>query len=983
MGELLNQPSIRAGTPPIVRFDAFLSYSHAADGLLAPRLQTGLQSFAKPWWKRRMLRVFRDEASLSANPHLWSSITSALDSAGWFIPLLSPAAAGSEWVNREVEYWLTNKDPNRILPVLTEGTFSWDQTAARLDPSSSVPPALLAGFSEEPRWVDLRWAREDTQLDLRNSRFRGAVADIASAVRGIPKDDLESEEVRQHRRTVRTAWGAGVALAVLTVAASGAAVYANDQRNEADTQRGFAENERIRAEQEAERALSAESLARSRELAASAINVLDDDPELSILLALEAIDQAPAGAEIPIEAQSALREAAHGSLIRRREVVSPSGGWLNLAVSPDGSQLVVSSELGGFARAVETETWDVLWEYGDESIDTFLTVAYSPDGQTVAMSIADSTAEFASYQPGPDDAVDDDLPARVVLLDASTGEPRRILEFPECPYPAMSQQAFSPDGRWLAIGSSGDGICGPTTEDWAVELIDPETLETDHRLAGPHFPMVSWSADGSRLAIAEGFFEDIAVTTVYETGDLTPLVELPGILAGTIAPAGDRLAGLGANRTVVIVDLSSGAPIDQLAGLTDFAASLTWAENGNRLIAGSDGPMAVVWDVSSSEVAYRLTTAGTIASMAYDSNQGLLHYANIDGKVTVWDLSGAGEGESATVQMNRFVQANSIAVAGDGGAFFGIDLTTGAWEVWTFDTATAGLGERLPVAPHKRPSPLPDGRVAVALGREGESGPLVVWDPGTGEQVELAGCWIDPFEVGPSGEPAPCQDREGTFAGLSQVFLSPTEDSLLARMADGTTQVFDLGSLAETARYDIDFDLEVFGDPWAVAYLTGNAFRLIDVTTGIALADDFESSCPFVIWDLSPDGRYLGTATQCGEVTVIDTSSWEIVTSFQAHDARVRGLAFSESGDMLMTGATDGYVKVWEIPEGQEHARIPLTGASDGHWLDDQHLVVGTSEGLWTTITLDLNELKELAESRLTRVLSETDCAVYRVEGCS
>jgi len=51
-------------------YDAFVSYSHAADDLLAPRLQTGLQRFAKPWWKRRALHIFRDESSLSASPHL-------------------------------------------------------------------------------------------------------------------------------------------------------------------------------------------------------------------------------------------------------------------------------------------------------------------------------------------------------------------------------------------------------------------------------------------------------------------------------------------------------------------------------------------------------------------------------------------------------------------------------------------------------------------------------------------------------------------------------------------------------------------------------------------------------------------------------------------------------------------------------------------------------------------------------------------------
>ena len=232
-----------------VRFDGFISYSHTADELLAPRLQAALQTFAKPWWKRRALRVFRDQSSLSANPHLWSSITAALDASDWFILLTSPEAAGSIWVDREVAYWRDHKDPERILPVLTDGTLTWDEASGRLDPNSSVPPSLLDAFTGEPRWVDLRWAEEETQLDLRNGRFRDVVADIASSLRGIPKDDLESEEVRQHRRTRRTAWGAGIALAVLAVAAITGAVIAIDQREQAEAQRILAEAETARAEE--------------------------------------------------------------------------------------------------------------------------------------------------------------------------------------------------------------------------------------------------------------------------------------------------------------------------------------------------------------------------------------------------------------------------------------------------------------------------------------------------------------------------------------------------------------------------------------------------------------------------------------------------------------------------------------------------------------------------------------------------------------
>jgi hypothetical protein len=185
-----------------------------------------LQRFAKPWWKRRALRIFRDEASLSANPHLWDSIVEAMDQSDWLVLLLSPDAAQSEWVDREVEYWLEHKDPNRILPVVTGGEFAWGDDG--IDPASTAaPPALFGAFADEPRWVDLRFADTEEQLDLNNASFRAAVADIASAIRGVPKDELESEEVRQHHRTIRTAWAAAVALLLLVIVAGAAAIFAN------------------------------------------------------------------------------------------------------------------------------------------------------------------------------------------------------------------------------------------------------------------------------------------------------------------------------------------------------------------------------------------------------------------------------------------------------------------------------------------------------------------------------------------------------------------------------------------------------------------------------------------------------------------------------------------------------------------------------------------------------------------------------------
>ena len=56
-------------------YDAFISYSRAKDKPIASALQSVIQKLGKPWYRRRALRVFRDDTSLSATPHLWPSIT--------------------------------------------------------------------------------------------------------------------------------------------------------------------------------------------------------------------------------------------------------------------------------------------------------------------------------------------------------------------------------------------------------------------------------------------------------------------------------------------------------------------------------------------------------------------------------------------------------------------------------------------------------------------------------------------------------------------------------------------------------------------------------------------------------------------------------------------------------------------------------------------------------------------------------------------
>jgi Pyruvate/2-oxoacid:ferredoxin oxidoreductase gamma subunit len=89
-----------------------------------------------------------------------------------------------------------------------------------------MPRALSGAFRDEPRIVDLRWVDDPAELSLRHSQFRGQVAEVAAAIHGRPKDEIEADDIREHRRTLLAAWAASAALAVLTVGAVVAAILA-------------------------------------------------------------------------------------------------------------------------------------------------------------------------------------------------------------------------------------------------------------------------------------------------------------------------------------------------------------------------------------------------------------------------------------------------------------------------------------------------------------------------------------------------------------------------------------------------------------------------------------------------------------------------------------------------------------------------------------------------------------------------------------
>src|ERR1051325_1735656 len=229
-------------------FDAFISYSRAADGKLAPEIQRALGQLAKPFWKRRALRVFRDETTLDLTPELWPGIRAALDASGYFILLASPEAAKSPWVRLEIDHWLRCKRADTLLLALTRGTIVWDAATKDFDwkGTTALPESLRDVFHSAPHYVDFAWAEREEQVTLRDPRFHSASARMAARIHGIPLDEFVGADKREHQRTWMAIWTALSVMAFLAVASIIFGILSEHQRIRAESQKLAAQSELLR-----------------------------------------------------------------------------------------------------------------------------------------------------------------------------------------------------------------------------------------------------------------------------------------------------------------------------------------------------------------------------------------------------------------------------------------------------------------------------------------------------------------------------------------------------------------------------------------------------------------------------------------------------------------------------------------------------------------------------------------------------------------
>jgi WD40 repeat protein/DNA-binding SARP family transcriptional activator len=790
------------------------------------------------------------------------------------------AVAASEWLaaDREPSFLLSGARLERLE--------TWRRTSG------------LALTPVEEQFLDASIAERDQRRAI-------------EAARVAHEEELERGSMRRLRTLV-------VVLCVAAFVASALTVFGFGQWQQA-------RREGARAEEEA-------FVARSRELAASAVANLTADPQRSMLLALEAIDgtRDRLGWVLP-EAEEALHRAVGAS----RTLLNATGVGGAVSWSPMGVFVTEGPEDSGVIDLRDEDTGASVrsWQGHDVDVND---VRFSPDGIMLATA-------------GDDGAVR--------LWDPATGDLRWEVDGGEQSW----RPSFSADGTLLAAS-------------WIAErtvlVIDTATGEVVTEVGPIEGPFATaLSPDGRELAVSAAWADGEVLRFDARTGEARDTLRGHGGTVETAAYSldGRWLATASADATVRIWEAVTGEVRYTLHGHTAALRDLAWSPvDPTRLVSGGNDGTVRVWEVTSdgAREVLRLSArdARGVTGVAFSPDgERVLAGDNLTEAAQIWDVSAEGGGEWGNY-LARPMTYNAVAFMPDGEQLV-VTSDPDAVTVWDLRT-------RAPVrtiGPHEevgRITTSPDGELITTLGleiartwvaRTGAAAFAVIredhwaedasWSP-DGELLATAG-----------GEAVRLTDRRGEEvasyrAGPELVSLRSRfhpEGRMIATVWVNRTR-FD-PSLAQVRIWDWERDEVVLELPTSADHV------------------EFE-----------PTGRSIAVANPNGSIELWELGTGRRVAELVGHQGPLTSIRFGPDGSLLVSSGSDGTIRLWDPATATQ--KLQLAGsATVVHELaispDGTRLASADGAGLVRVWALDLDDLIEIARGKLTRELSDDECRQY------
>ena len=839
--------------------------------------------------------------------------------------LLTAAAAEWEASGRDDGFLLRGARLDQLAPLAGGAVVLTETERACL--ASGLAARAARRTAEETR----RQAEIDTAQKLAEAERRRA--------------DEQSRTARRLRlRAALLAAALGIAAILAFLALNFARASSRSAELAATREQEALANAELASTREAE-ALQNARLATSRELSSEATNALTVDPELSILLALEALQTLDT---------NQTRETLH-SAVQASRVINAfdtgATGRVNVImdVSPDGERLVTAGPENLTVWDVATgavreqfpllESATVHHDIGFDDDGTSVTlVSGPPEAQSITIQtgspgdkaltsktlpIAHDAASIVAIHPNRDLLAVSRENLSVELWDVATGRPVATLGNHD---DVIVDLTFDPAGRLLAVAE----MSGRATI-WDVATLrgagEPEpvaTLENPLPMSDTGVLTYARFVDDTRLAL--GYLGDVEVWDLSDPGNPQPtrLSQAELTLGYDVNEEGTLLATAMQDGSVQIWNLMSGERVLVLAQHQAPVNVVRFIDGGRRLVSIDRTGSVRVWDARPLPLGERdsLSVDPGVFDIELSPDERFIATGSVGGPASLWD---AATGERL------------FLLPGEAGGIYRVDFS-------------------------------PDGRTVAGVGRDNQ---LHVWDTATGEEILSVPAHGD----GVAG---------GLFQGTLDVAYSPDGSRLVTAGADGLAKVWDAttGKLLLTFAEHTDalHSLAYSPDGRTIATTSDEndaSVKVWDAQTGQVVYS--LTGHPVRVWglDFSPDGRYLVTGGARGVIKLWDMATGEeLYTVFDESD-HIGSVVFSPDGEWFVTTG-EVPMRIRRTADGSEIVTLtaPIVWSADIS--DDGRYIYGADvDGMVRVLMVNPDDLVALAHERLTRWWRPEECLAY------
>jgi WD40 repeat protein len=627
---------------------------------------------------------------------------------------------------------------------------------------------------------------------------------------------------------------------------------------------------------------------------------------------------------------------ADNAIFMEQLAVIGRGKINDLAWSPEGDLLAAASPLG-------------IWLYDPAALTSpprlleghardVLSVAFSPDGETILSGSQDGTVKVWDIKTG-------ELKHSIALwadFSHEVGDQKRD--------PEVWSMAFSPDTKLFATG----GFDG-TLRLW--DLGTGRERDVLKRTGGLVFSL-AFSPDGT-LLVSSGYDGTLLVWDVATGNQVATLTGHEGWARSLVfSPDGKTLATGSSDTTVRLWDVGTGTVISVLKGHDREVAALTFSPDGETLASNSVDGMIQFWDMETGQKRPSVIRIYGEAIMAFSPDGAKLATSTQYGFLQIWDAS---TGEPIALVSTHTSPINSIAFSPDNRmiASGGEDGLVRIWDVKKNTLQGVLLGHFNGVTGLMFS---PDGKF---LASSSFDGTVILWDTASGSQsAVLKGHegYVRCVAFSPDGKTVASGGTDRTvrlwdistgrervaMAGHSgeveSVAFSPDGIWLVSASADYTLRIWEIAtgeesgvlqghqSFALSTAFSPDGNLIASsgGDHWLRMWrwkVVSNAASATNQFTPIG-HPGWVLSVAF-----SPDGRIIASSNVSttsymiapGEIHLYSAETGYPYALLRGHTKRVTSVAFSPDGKLLASGSADGSIRLWGTQqEGFELASQPV-----------------------------------------------------------